>query len=424
MDNQEEEAFDDFGNFLISKRIVNKSKVSYYVNWVAKCLKGSRKVSGDELTSTEIDHFLSKLSKTKEEWQVQQAALSIKIYQYYVKTKQAPIQSDSADDRAQWRFVANEMKNMLRLKQRALATERTYLAWLRRFYLFVKGQSPFELDSTHVKNFLTHQAVDHKISKSTQNQAFSAILFFFRHVLEKDIDDLNNVVRSRRGKRLPVVLTKKQMAQLLEHLRGVYHLMASIIYGGGLRQRECVKLRIKDIDLERNLISIIGAKGDKDRKTILAQCIKDDLIKHIDQGRELFETDRKNGVPGVELPYALERKYPNAGKEWIWQWLFPAAHLSEDPRSKIVRRHHIYPSTLQKKVKYPAISAGIAKRVTIHTLRHSFATHLLEDGYDIRTIQDLLGHASLKTTMIYTHVAAKNKIGVKSPLDQLDGPGE
>jgi integron integrase len=390
------------------------------VNWVTKCLTLHRKKSGDELSSKEIELFLEKLSKTKEEWQVQQAAYAIRIYQYYAKTKRSSIQFDSIDDKAQWRFVANEMKNMLRLKQRALTTERTYLSWLRQFYVFLGGRSPFNLDSTHVKNFLTHLAVDKRVSKSTQNQAFNAILFFFRYVLEKDIDDLNGVVRSRRGRRLPIVLSQIEIAKLFNQLSGIYHLMAVIIYGGGLRLRECVNLRIKDVDLDSNLITVIGAKNDKDRKTILALGIKDKLIQHIDRVKQLYEIDRLNDVPGVALPYALERKYPNAGKEWIWQWLFPAWHLSKDPRTKIIRRHHIFPSTLQKHLKRAAVSAGIPKRVSVHILRHSFASHLLENGYDIRTIQDLLGHTSLKTTMIYTHVATKNKIGVHSPFDQLD----
>jgi integron integrase len=390
------------------------------VNWVTKCLALHRKKSGDELSSKEIELFLEKLSKTKEEWQVQQAAYAIRIYQYYAKTKRSSIQFDSIDDKAQWRFVANEMKNMLRLKQRALTTERSYLSWLRQFYVFLGGRSPFNLDSTHVKNFLTHLAVDKRISKSTQNQAFNAILFFFRYVLEKDIDDLNGVVRSRRGRRLPVVLSQIEIANLFDQLSGIYHLMAIIIYGGGLRLRECINLRIKDVDLDSNLITVIGAKNDKDRKTVLALGIKGKLIQHIDRVKQLYEIDRLNDVPGVALPYALERKYPKAGKEWIWQWLFPAGHLSKDPRTKIIRRHHIFPSTLQKHLKRAAVSAGIPKRVSVHILRHSFASHLLENGYDIRTIQDLLGHTSLKTTMIYTHVATKNKIGVHSPFDQLD----
>jgi len=253
------------------------------------------------------------------------------------------------------------------------------------------------------------------------NQAFNAILFFFRHVLEKDIEDLQDVVRSKKRRRLPIVLTKSEINILFQNLDGIYLLMAQIIYGAGLRLRECVQLRIKDVDLDSGYINVIAGKGDKDRQTILPQRVKNDLQKHIDQIRPIYESDRKNNVPGVELPNALERKYPNAGKEWIWQWLFPAMSLSMDPKSIIIRRWHIYPSTLQKHMKKASMNGGISKRVTVHTLRHSFATHLIEDGCDIRTVQDLLGHSSLKTTMIYTHVANKNKLGVISPLDTVNG---
>ena len=405
---------------MISKRIVAAPKVAYYVHWVTACLKASRKSFGDELTSTDADQFLQRLAKTKENWQVDQASLSIRIYQYFIKTRQTATIPATIDDKQQWQYAAKEMKNMLRLKQRALSTERTYLYWLRHFYRYVNGQSPFSLDSSHVKNFLTHQAVDRKIAKSTQDQAFNALRFFYLHVLNKDLDDLSGVVRSNRGRRLPVVLTMAEVEKLFSHLHGIYKLMAGMIYGAGLRLSECVKLRIKDIDLERDMITIIGAKNDKDRTTLLAQRIKPALVEHLKKVKRLYVQDRENNLPGIWLPNALERKYPNAGKEWMWQWVFPADNLSTDPRTKIYRRHHIYPFTLQRHIKRAASAAGISKRVTVHTLRHSFATHLLEAGYDIRTIQDLLGHSNLQTTMIYTHVAAKNRLGVHSPFDQLD----
>ncbi len=207
-------------------------------------------------------------------------------------------------------------------------------------------------------------------------------------------------------------------------LNGVYWLMACIIYGAGLRLSECVKLRIKDIDLETNLITVIGAKGNKDRTTLLAEGIKSELIEHEEKVKRLYQQDRENNLPAVWLPNALERKYRNAGKEWIWQWVFPADNLSMDPRTKVIRRHHIYPFTLQRHIRRAAAAADIANRVKVHTLRHPFATHLLEAGYDIRTIQDLLGHTNLQTTMIYTHVAAKNRLGVHSPFDQLENSAQ
>ncbi len=384
-----------------------------------KCLSASQKQFGDELSSAEIQTYLQKLGRKHEDWQIEQAAEAINLYQFFVKTKIKPANTEAVNSDDQWRFAANEMKNILRLKRRALATEQTYMYWLRCFYLFNRSSSPFKLDSTHVRNFLSHLAVDKKFSRSTQNQAFNALLFFFRHVLEKDIEDLNDVVRSKSRRNIPVVLTKSEVLRLFDHMDGVYRLMAKIMYGGGLRLTECLNLRIKDVGLEKGTITIFGGKGDKDRQTVLPQSLRDDLKKHIDKVRLIFENDRKNNVPGVELPFALERKYPNAGKEWIWQWLFPASSLSTDPKTGIIRRWHIYPSTLQKHLKRAAVKAGISKRVTTHTLRHSFATHLVEDGSDIRTVQELLGHSSLKTTMIYTHVAKINSLGVRSPLDSL-----
>jgi len=290
--------------------------------------------------------------------------------------------------------------------------------WLRDFYRFLRSQSPYLLDRGHVKNFLTYLAVERNVAPSTQNQALNALLFFFRHVLEKDLGDISDAVRAKKRRRLPIVLTMEETTRLFSHLDGIHLLMAKIIYGGGLRLKECVKLRIKDIDFDRHCVRVFG-KGDKERETLLAESIKDALQSHIKAIRNLYEIDRNNDTAGVELPYALERKYPNAGKEWNWQWLFPSGGLSVDPRSGIVRRHHVHPGNLQKHLKKAVLQSGITKRVSAHTLRHSFATHLLESGYDIRTIQDLLGHASLKTTMVYTHVAAKNKMGVKSPLDLL-----
>ncbi|MBW2604753.1 MAG: integron integrase [Deltaproteobacteria bacterium] len=308
------------------------------------------------------------------------------------------------------------MKNMLRLKHLSFRTEQTYLGWVKRFYRFLNGQSPHRLDSKHVKDYMTHLAVDRSVAASTQNQAFNAILFMFRHVLDKPINDISKAIRAKKKRRLPVVLTKPEINYLFEQMSGTNLLMAKIIYGCGLRLRECMNLRIKDIDFSRMAVTVRG-KGDKDRETVLPSIIKDTLRNHIESVRKIHEIDRENGLSGVKLPGALERKLPNAGKEWIWFWVFPSIKISLGPRTGIVRRHHVHSSNLQKQVKRAARKAKIPKRVTVHSLRHSFATHLLENGQDIRTIQDLLGHSSLQTTMIYTHVVSKNKLGVISPLD-------
>lgn len=272
------------------------------------------------------------------------------------------------------------------------------------------------LDDSHIKDYLSYLASERRVAKSTQNQAFNALLFFYRHVLEKEVGSIAQVVRARRGRRLPVVLTHEKVMHLIDRLQGVYQLMAQIIYGGGLRLNECVRLRIKDIEFEKNTLMVRGAKGDKDRQTLLPESIQPALQCHLQEVRKLYEKDREVNVAGVFLPGALSRKYPNADKEWIWYWVFPSARLSVDPRAKVVRRHHMASNNLQKTIK--KASKDINNRVTVHTLRHSFATHLLEDGYDIRTIQQLLGHSSLQTTMIYTHVAHKNRLGVISPLDR------
>ena len=212
-------------------------------------------------------------------------------------------------------------------------------------------------------------------------------------------------------------MTKQEVFKLFDNLDGTNLLMAQICYGCGLRLRECIKLRVKDIDFEQCCLTVRSGKGDKDRQTVFPESLKNDFRRHLEKVRELYEKDRTDDIDGVCLPNALERKYINAGKEWIWQWVFPSKSLSVDPRTKKIRRHHIHPNTLQKQIKKAALNAGLTKRITVHTLRHSFATHLLEKGYGIRTIQELLGHSSVQTTMIYTHVASKNKLGVKSPLD-------
>ena len=264
---------------------------------------------------------------------------------------------------------------------------------------------------------MTYLAVEKKIAASTQNQAFNAILFLFRHTLNKDISDIADALRAKRNRRLPVVLTRAEIDRLFDHMDGVNRLMARLIYGCGLRLQECLQLRIKDIDLEREAVTVRSGKADKDRETVMPVILKDDLKAQIKQSRTVFEQDRDRNAEGVMMPSALERKYPKASKEWAWFWIFPSYKESIDPKTGVVRRHHVHHSNLQRAIKTAGHQAEIHKRITVHTLRHSFATHMLENGYDIRTIQDLLGHTDLRTTMIYTHVVRKNRLGVVSPLD-------
>ncbi|MEW6078855.1 MAG: integron integrase [Thermodesulfobacteriota bacterium] len=407
-----------FTTYLISKSIIPEAQVRYYVGWVKAFFRSLGRDPAQKVTSEEIDRYLRGLAKIHEEWQVKQAEQAIRIYRFFQNRIQSPSVPDGNSNQ-QWKIATEEMRNMIRLKQLSLNTEKTYFSWLRQFYRFLNGASPYALDDTHITNFLTHLAVDRNIAASTQNQAFNALLFFYRHVLEKEVSRLGDVVRSKKRRWLPVVLTRPEVGRVFDQMSGGNRLMAQLIYGGGLRLRECVKLRVKDVDFERGVLVIKFGKGGKDRETLLPEFIKEELKRHLENIRPLYDLDRKNNTPGVEMPSALDRKYPNAGQEWIWQWVFPSQALSTDPRSKIIRRHHVHPTNLQKHIKTAALKAGITKRITTHTLRHSFATHLLEDGYDIRTIQELLGHSSIKTTMIYTHVAQKNRLGVRSPLDSF-----
>lgn len=405
-----------FKEYLLSNRILPEKRIPYYISWVSRFYEHCGKEVGETYTDDEVQHYIHYLTKFREEWQVKQAREAVDLYRFIQKKKLQSRRKRDIDGHVDWKEVAEETVRMLRLKHRSLSTEKTYIGWLRDFYRFNQAVSPKSLDGSHVKDYLTYLAVDRHVAVSTQNQAFNALLFVYRYVLDKDIENLHGVIRARAKRRLPVVMTKGEVMKLFEHLQGTGLLMAQLIYGSGLRLAECIKLRVKDIDFEQNYLTIRG-KGDKDRRTVLPESLKDDLRVHLHQIRNLFEKDRKDGIAGVYMPNALDRKYPNAGKEWIWFWVFPSKSLSVDPRTRTVRRHHVHYNTLQKQIHQAAIKAAIPKKVSVHTLRHSFATHLLEKGYDIRTIQELLGHANVQTTMIYTHVANKNPLGVRSPMD-------
>ncbi|MHB8791345.1 MAG: integron integrase [Desulfobulbaceae bacterium] len=396
-----------------------EKKLSFYLHWVSSFISYCHKEDCSPADNSRILSFLNLLAKSKEDWQVNQAREALRLYHYYLAQKtqrESPPGADTDSDAA-WRAVAQHMKEALRLRHRAVSTEKTYMKWLRSFYTFVEGKHPVDIDSQDVKNFMSYLAVSRNVSASTQNQAFNAMLFLFRNVLDRQLSDISETVRAKKRRRLPVVLKKNEINAILEHLPPLHRLMARLIYGCGLRVQECLSLRIKDLDFEQGCLTVRSGKGDKDRITVLPESLKNDLQEQILRARELFEHDRKHGAKGVCLPDALERKYPNAGKEWSWFWVFPAHTHSIDPRSEIHRRHHIHVTSLQRGFKQAVRAAGVISTASVHSLRHSFATHLLERGHDIRTIQELLGHSSLQTTMIYTHVAGKNILGVTSPLD-------
>jgi integron integrase len=406
-----------FKDFLLRKHIIPEKKMPYYISWISQCYAFCEKDVGDNISADDMDRFLKNITRHREDWQIKQAKEAVDLYRFFLRKHSRESACTEMESNDQWKSVVEEMIKILRLKHRSMSTEKTYIVWLRAFYRFLNGASPYEIDDSHLKDFLTYLAVERHVAQATQNQAFNAILFLYRHVLDKDIENLHEALRAPPKRRLPVVMTKQEVFNLFDNLNGTNLLMAQTCYGCGLRLRECINLRVKDIDFEQCHLTVRSGKGDKDRQTVFPESLKNNFRGHLEKVRELYEKDRTDDINGVYLPNALERKYINAGKEWIWQWVFPSKSLSVDPRTKKIRRHHVHPNTLQKQIKKAAVGAGLTKRVTVHTLRHSFATHLLEKGYDIRTIQELLGHSSVQTTMIYTHVASKNKLGVKSPLD-------
>lgn len=314
--------------------------------------------------------------------------------------------------------LLEQVRNKIRAKHFSYRTEKTYLQWIRRYIRFHGLKHPREMGGPEVEAFLTALAVDNKVAASTQNQALSAVLFLYRDVLEQELPWLGNVVRARNPHRLPVVLTRAEMAQVLARMNGTAWLIASMLYGAGLRISECLQLRIKDMELSRRELLIRDAKGQKDRITVLPDALLPHLRDHLARVRVVFEVDRRAERPGVSLPFALRRKYPHAAESWGWQYVFPARAFCRDIYSGEMVRHHLHPQRLQRAVKEAVRAAGVAKPVSCHTFRHCFATHLLEDGYDIRTAQELLVHSDVKTTMIYTHVLNRGGCGVKSPLDR------
>ncbi|MCX7634410.1 MAG: integron integrase [Syntrophales bacterium] len=408
---------ESFKAFLVTKKAVPEKRIPYYLNWGRRFQDTMGKAGDAPFTDEEVRSFLKGMELHLEEWQIKQAKEALDLYRYYLGRLSRVDTTEAVDTAGEWKQIGEELVRILRLKHRALSTEKTYLNWVREFYRFVKGIPPRILEGKHVIDFLSHLAVEKKVSAGTQHQAFNALLFLYRYVLEKDMGNIKEAVRARRVRRLPVVLSRQEVLRLLDQCEGTTRLMAELTYGCGLRVSECIRLRVKDIDFERGAIIVRAGKGDKDRLTVLPESLKPRLRDHLDRVREIYEKDLAAGTDGVALPDALERKYPKAGKEWPWQWVFPSRDLSADPRTKLIRRHHVHLNTLQRAVKTAAQKAGLEKRVTVHTLRHSFATHLLEQGYDIRTIQELLGHRHVQTTMIYTHVATRNKLGVRSPVD-------
>ncbi|MBD2464376.1 integron integrase [Oscillatoria sp. FACHB-1407] len=313
--------------------------------------------------------------------------------------------------------LLDQVRHAIRLKHYSLKTEKSYLHYIRDYILFHNKRHPKEMGAEEIRTYLTHLAVQQNVAASTQNVALSALLFLYRHVLNIELPYIDGIERAKTPERVPVVFTRSEVKAILSYLDGIHHLVASLLYGSGLRLNEGLQLRVKDIDFEYQQLVVRDGKGEKDRVTMLPKALVAPLKQQLEKTKQLHQQDLTLGYGAVYLPYALERKYPNANRDWGWQYVLPSWRRSLDPRTKVVRRHHLYERSLQRAVKQAIRQAGMTKHGGCHTFRHSFATHLLEDGYDIRTVQELLGHKDVKTTMIYTHVLNRGERGVRSPLD-------
>lgn len=411
-----QEVFGRYIKYLQKYHKIKDNHLSWYLHWVKKYINYWNN-DKNYLKDDSIRRYLQFLADRYEPWKVDQAANAIRLFIHYVNKMENSAKLQKPGD---WLEVLNKMKSELRVQSKSYRTEKTYLYWVRDFSRWCRPKNPDRLEADDVRAYLTHLSINRNISFATQKQAFIALLFLFRHVLNKEINGLESVVRAKANRKLPVVLSPYEISGILQNLPEEYRLMCRIIYGGGLRLSECLELRVKDVDINGGSIIVRSGKGNKDRLTLLSRSVIPDLQKHIVKVRQLYESDRLEKLPGVPLPFALQKKYPQASTEWTWFWIFPSPRFSVCPRTRQPGRFHLFPSTLQHAFHEALRKSGIPKKAGIHTLRHSFATHLIEAGYDIRTVQELLGHSNLSTTMIYTHVATKNKLSVISPMDKMD----
>ncbi len=429
------EQFDlaEFSQFLEERDLVPEKYVRYYAGWVRRFLQ-TPETSGTSLSKEDcLRLYVEGLvhDPAVQDWQVDQAERAVKLYLFtYLSAAEesyaafAKTDGQDIEPFIEEKEALQKMRELLRLRNYSYSTEQSYLMWCRRYYAYASAHSLGTSDPETVKSFLSHLALRQKVAAATQNQAFNALLFLFRSVLEKDLGNLQNTVRAKRGSKLPVVFTREEVAALFGHASGKQLLMLQTIYGGGLRLSDLVRLRVKDLDFDNCFIHVRSGKGDKDRTTLLAKAVIPQLRAHLEEVRTIHEADLEAGAGEVFLPNALVRKYPTAAREWCWQYVFPADGLSRDPRSGKIRRHHISDKTVQHAMKKAMKASGIHKHASVHTLRHSFATHLLIQGVNIRQVQEYLGHKNLETTMIYTHVVRELSPEAESPLDTLITPSD
>jgi integron integrase len=434
---------------------VPSGKHSFFVGWVRGFISFVKPRNVEQVSREDIEGFLQRqLEVGKHGWQVEQANEALKLFFSEVvpmdwtgrgdwpetpvaaeiltgppaEISRPPVsgermaelqkRKDSGEFQARWQSLLDEMRERLRAERYAYRTEQTYLDWARRFILFVQPKSRADLTREEMEEFLNYLTLVRRVSSSAQNQALNGLQFLFRQVLKRGVQALDGVQRAPYNRKRPVVLTQEEVDLLLGEMSGSALLMAQLMYGGGLRVMECMRLRVKDVDFGNHYIIVREGKGEKDRLAPLPRKLIEPLQAHLAWVRERWEKDQALGVEGVFLPDAIAVKYPQASQELGWFWLFPSDQLSEDPWTGKLRRHHMHEGSIQQSIRRAAKRAGLVKPVTPHTLRHSFATHLLEGGADIRTVQELLGHADVSTTMIYTHVLNRPGLAVKSPLDR------
>ena len=450
-----------FGKYLSKIAGIHERHVPFFIGWVRRY--NQRFTNAPDGRDTQLQRFEEELKTKFEPWKVRQAVAAVRLYWFYVdrqatrsdaSTPIPPKPGESASAQAEVskeieqhhaggrpsshvnttspdpskktsvdpQLLLQESRRLLRLQHKSYRTEQSYLGWIRRFLAHVDERGAADIAPEHLRHFLRYLSVECHVAAATQQQAFNALLFLFRNVLHVSVDGLAETIRSHRPKRLPVVLTRVEVRSVLKALPAPYRLMAELIYGAGLRLQECLELRIHDFDFAEQSLTVRSGKGAKDRMALFPKTLNDGVRAHMALVKSLYDRDRKEGAPGVTLPYGLDRKHSGASTSWGWYWLFPSTRLSVDPRTGRGVRYHLYSSTLEKQVSRAVKASGVLKAATVHSLRHSFATHLVESGYDIRTVQELLGHSNVQTTMIYTHVATRNKRGVISPFDSL-GPG-
>jgi len=413
--------------FFRDKGDIPKDKVKYYIGWLNKFM-AYYNGSLDNVSLYDLKCFGDDLDhQGYEEWQVKQAQEAVLLYIEKFLKKSIACTDDKKENKRigcanpveTWEQAKDIFINRMRLRHYSYNTEKTYREWIRRFIHYTGQNSPLNVKTEHVKRFLTYLAVERKVSSSTQNQAFNALLFLYREVLGQEFGDFRNTIRARKSSRIPVVLTKEEIKKIFAYIPEKSNLPLKLIYASGIRVTECVRLRVKDLDFGNHVLVVRSGKGDKDRVSLFPDFLHAPMKQHLEKVKKFHESDLAKGHGEVFLPNALERKYPKANREWVWQYAFPSANLSVDPRSAVVRRHHIGQQILQRAMRSAVRKANIGKAASVHTLRHSFATHLLQTGYDIRTVQDLLGHKDVSTTMIYTHVLKHGPLGVKSPATFL-----